>query len=188
MRILVTGSTNFHAYYRIHRAMQRARIDSNGVVRRGIVLVTSGRQGAECGAIETAEDMGWEIELHEASGRRNRIINNQRMLHKGVDLCLAFLTRDAIVARDCAARAEKMGIPTWKYYGLENENRPVEAFNPFSDDMESAAEPTPNFNDFFEPEPYRNPVAAMADAAGSASYIPPTFWDFLDRPEPEEDW
>lgn len=107
MRILIAGSRAFCAGYRIDRALLRASKN-----QRNITVVTVGRiarRGADRTARSYADEFGWELDYCEHISQGE----------EPFDLCLAFLhTQDSPTepGRITALKAEKAGIPVWRYY------------------------------------------------------------------------
>jgi hypothetical protein len=108
MRILVAGSRNFCQSYRVDRALLKA---SRGHEDPTLVIVTTGlgrtRRGADSIAWEMADQFGWPTE------RVARVSDAQ------ANLCLAFLSMDDPhddQSRINSTKAEKVGLPVWRYY------------------------------------------------------------------------
>lgn len=110
MRVLIAGSRDFNAGYRIDRALRRAM---HGHRNHEMTLVTlnlpSGRmrRGADGIARDIVGQFGWERER----------VSSVSMAQ--ADLCLAFLCHEDPhddMSRITAMKAEKAGIPTWRYY------------------------------------------------------------------------
>lgn len=109
MRVLIAGSRDFNAGYRIDRAL--VRVSKNH--ENDMVLVTvdtpTGRRrnGADSMAREIADEFGWELErVPSVSAAR-------------ADVCLAFLHHGDPHddhAQIVAMKAEKAGISVWRYY------------------------------------------------------------------------
>lgn len=121
MRVLVAGSRLFCAGYRIERAMTRVSAKKRS---RDMTLVTVGRnrRGADRTAADIAEATGWAREKAETVSQAQ------------ADVCLAFLhTQDAhdAPARITAMKAEKAGIPVWRYYEGQQVRPEVEVHDDF---------------------------------------------------------
>lgn len=131
MRILVTGSRDWNQGWRIERALINA---TKGPRRYEEHVLVSGAcaQGADRLAECYAEDFGWQIEKHPADwkafGRGAGPRRNAEMVALGADVCLAFLMdctqpncwkgskpHGTHGTTDCIMRAEKAGIPVWRY-------------------------------------------------------------------------
>lgn len=133
MRVLVTGSRLFGAGYRIDRALVRA-----SAKQQEMTLVTVGRwrSGSEAVAKNMAVDFGWTTE-------RSRNVSEAH-----ADLCCAFLHRDddrTDESRIIVLKAEKAGIPVWRYYeGGPRQPHPEPGVPLFTQDMADSA---PTFYD-----------------------------------------
>lgn len=124
MRILVTGSRMFHAGYRVDRALVRASAKQHDMC---VLTVGQWRDGAERMARDMARDFGWVTErVHSVSEAR-------------ADLCCAFLHRDddrTDESRIIVLKAEKAGIPVWRYYeGGPRQPHPEPGVPLFTQDM-----------------------------------------------------
>lgn len=100
------------------------RVSANKRVRdMTLVTVACFRRGAERTAEDIAESYGWVTEKAETVSQAQ------------ADVCLAFLhTQDAhdAPARITAMKAEKAGIPVWRYYEGQQQVRPeVEVHDDF---------------------------------------------------------
>lgn len=87
-----------------------------------VTLVHGGAAGADTMAGEIWLSGKLPVEVHKAEWRAHGVYNphagvgrNQKMVSLGADLCLAFIHNNSRGATDCAARAEKAGIPV-RYY------------------------------------------------------------------------
>lgn len=103
MRVLITGSRLFHAGYRIDRALVRASAHQDSMT---LVTVGRWREGSEAMARTMGDEFGWNTERAES------------VTEARADICCAFLHRDdpQDVSRIIALKAEKAGIPVWRYY------------------------------------------------------------------------
>jgi hypothetical protein len=112
MKVLVTGSREFHAHYRVERgikaAMDSRRDGSDRIVQT--LYLDDGqrlrRRGAERLARDVADEYGW------ASREYNSLNEAQP------DVCLAFYVKgeEDVRTRRTAMQAEKSGIPVWRYF------------------------------------------------------------------------
>lgn len=134
MRILVTGSREWDDYLVIENALHEAVFQSSPEGRWPVTLVHGAARGADSIAAQVASDMAqigfWvTLDPHPADwdkhGKAAGFIRNQEMVDAGADVCLAFLQPGAANrgTKDCIARAEKAGIPVWKY-GEGNDGEP----------------------------------------------------------------
>ena len=77
-----------------------------GMAHTPILVMAGNPTGAEAMAADVWSDLwGWPVERHPAD-------RNDELVHRGADLCLAFITRGATTVSDVAARAERANIPT----------------------------------------------------------------------------
>ena len=123
-RLLVTGSRTWADKQMMRDALRMAYVAlawGEGV-RRDVVLVHGGARGADSMAGELWSFGNLRVEIHEAQWRAHGVYNphagigrNQKMVELGADLCLAFIHNGSRGATDCAARAERAGIPV-RYY------------------------------------------------------------------------
>lgn len=105
MRVLIAGSREFCAGYRIDRALLRASKN-----QQHMTVITIGdrtRRGADRIARELADEFGWELEMAQS-------VSEAR-----ADVCIACLHFEdprTDKAQITALKAEKAGIPVWRYY------------------------------------------------------------------------
>lgn len=106
MRVLITGSRDWTDASRIVKLLSHFAKDTT--------IIEGGARGADRLARQAAEELGLEVETHEADwdryGRRAGPIRNQQMVDSGADLCLAFPLPESKGTFDCIERAEKAGI------------------------------------------------------------------------------
>lgn len=106
-RILVTGSRDWTDIDLVIQALLDA---GPGRVIHGAA------RGLDIIAAQAAEDEGWpKPEAHRPDwdryGKASGPIRNQKMADLGADVCLAFPLPGSKGTFDCAARAERAGIP-----------------------------------------------------------------------------
>ncbi len=72
--------------------------------------------GADNICEQYAHRLGITVELHPANwvrhGKRAGFLRNYKMVHSGIDACLAFIHNNSKGATHCAELAQKAGIPT----------------------------------------------------------------------------
>lgn len=109
MRVLITGSRDWHDIQLIHDALSMLELPLP-------VTLVSGAcpTGADAICEEAAEELGWNIERHPADwkrhGRRAGYVRNAEMVDLGADLCLAFIKNRSRGASMTAELARKAGM------------------------------------------------------------------------------
>jgi hypothetical protein len=122
VRILVTGSRDWDDWCTISEALSETarRLWSGGNPHQALVTVIhGGARGADLIADAEASLRGWQVAVYRADwqkhGKPAGFIRNQEMVDAGADICLAFIKNGSRGATDCAARAERAGIPVRRY-------------------------------------------------------------------------
>lgn len=120
MRILVTGSREWTDEWELQKALLKAA--SRAGFDEPIIIVHGDcPTGADFWAHKVALHYEWTPEPHpadwDAYGKAAGPCRNQLMVNLGADVCLAFFQPGAANrgTSDCAARAEKAGIPVKRY-------------------------------------------------------------------------
>ena len=111
MRILVTGSRDWHERDVIYEALSSVSVEKGDQV----TVIHGGARGADYHAQECAYKLGYAVERHDADwekyGKQAGYIRNQEMVNAGADICLAFIKNESKGATMCAKIADKAGIP-----------------------------------------------------------------------------
>lgn len=124
MRVLVTGSRDWHCPALAHAVVMRLR-ERYGP---GLVVVHGAARGVDQSFADACEALGVQHEPHPADwslGRRAGPERNAAMVALGAGLCIA-VSRDIAASRGtrgCARLAIAAGIPTWLIEG--DDARPV---------------------------------------------------------------
>lgn len=116
-RLLITGSRDWHDELVIHKEL-RAAYDELSEGGKHPVMLVSGAcpTGADRMCERWWHRQGWPVERHPAKwaryGKQAGFRRNAFMVHKGADLCIAFIRLDSAGATHTANLAEKNNIPT----------------------------------------------------------------------------
>lgn len=109
MRVLITGSRDWHDYDAIYEAL--ADLDNP----KQWTVIHGGAQGADTIAGRVGIVLGMNVEIYKANWTKHLKaaghIRNQQMVDTGADLCLAFPLSGSKGTWDCMKRAESAGIP-----------------------------------------------------------------------------
>lgn len=111
MRVLITGSRNFTNTKLMYNAL-------SSIQNNGITLVHGGCRGADKIAEKIGKELGFQIEEHLANwdkhGKSAGMIRNVEMLNSGIDLVLAFPTKESRGTIHCIKEAVGKNIPVIK--------------------------------------------------------------------------
>lgn len=114
MRLLVTGSRDFHDEFLMRHELEAVKLYSEQVGVK-VTLVHGAARGADTLAEKIAADFGWDIESHPADwdkfGKRAGYVRNQEMLDSGIDMCLAFPLGESKGTRMMIKLVEKADLP-----------------------------------------------------------------------------
>jgi hypothetical protein len=115
-RLLITGSRDWPDPDRVAFELGKA-LGELSKDMEPVIVVHGGAQGVDTLAGNLAQTYGFPVEVHKPEWRPYGIYNpqaghqrNQRMVDRGVDLCLAFIHRGSAGATDCAERVAKRAI------------------------------------------------------------------------------
>jgi hypothetical protein len=119
MRILITGSRSWTKERLLCNVLDQYRDRNPKLPERHILVSGACPTGADAMAEAYAHDVGWHVERHPADwdthGKRAGYVRNAEMVHRGADVCLAFIQNNSKGASMTADIAQKAGIETHIY-------------------------------------------------------------------------
>lgn len=122
MRILITGSRKWTDYTTIFNALEK--YNHNHTANDPVIVISGNAKGADTLAEKAARNLKYRLELYPADwnkyGKAAGMIRNRQMIQTGIDICLAFPTKESIGTWGCMREAKKAGIPVYQFD--ENEN------------------------------------------------------------------
>jgi hypothetical protein len=120
LRILITGSRSWTDHDVIRQALAKAWKDFDYPAE--VTVVHGAAEGADRWADHYARSLGFHVESHPVTprmwreqGRGAGHARNQRMVHLGADVCLAFHKDESKGTAHCIRACVAVGIPVRKY-------------------------------------------------------------------------